>query len=288
MDVLQAKGEQKSPLKTINNNLTAYELEREEKIKRNKIRLNSLNTKKFPDSGAKDDGERRVLEKKIKKRKEALVMLEPVRRSNRAGERKNYNEDDALKAILGISVAGTSYDVMGCDDFLTEIDGNHQEETFTCEEWCANQGLEQGFKVNGYFTGWVEESCRLELGIAASESALAHGGGSAKVKSAKERSLKSLYSNPNAYFYRHNKPGEVDRKSGQWSEDEIALFVEVAKKHGCGDKWGLFASHIPGRVGYACNAVYRQVILRRGLILDDNWCIPITGAAMPRRSARQG
>ncbi|RKP26226.1 hypothetical protein SYNPS1DRAFT_8030, partial [Syncephalis pseudoplumigaleata] len=52
--------------------------------------------------------------------------------------------------------------------------------------------------------------------------------------------------NPNAYFYRHNEPGE-EQWTGDWSEEEEELFVSIAKEYGCGDKWGLFASYIPHR-----------------------------------------
>ena len=34
-------------------------------------------------------------------------------------------------------------------------------------------------------------------------------------------------------------------------------------EHGCGDKWGLFASYIPHRVGYQCSAAYRHIIIPR-------------------------
>ena len=34
-------------------------------------------------------------------------------------------------------------------------------------------------------------------------------------------------------------------------------------QHGCGDKWGLFASYIPHRVGYQCSAAYRHIIIPR-------------------------
>jgi hypothetical protein len=37
----------------------------------------------------------------------------------------------------------------------------------------------------------------------------------------------------------------------------------VAVQHGCGDKWGLFASYIPHRVGYQCSAAYRHIIIPR-------------------------
>lgn len=32
---------------------------------------------------------------------------------------------------------------------------------------------------------------------------------------------------------------------GEWTEEEHRLFVETARAHGVGDKWGLFASYLP-------------------------------------------
>lgn len=40
--------------------------------------------------------------------------------------------------------------------------------------------------------------------------------------------------------------------------------METARAHGVGDKWGLFASHLPQRVGYQCSAYYRQAGLAGG------------------------
>ncbi|KAI9228326.1 MAG: hypothetical protein DHS80DRAFT_15761 [Piptocephalis tieghemiana] len=60
-----------------------------------------------------------------------------------------------------------------------------------------------------------------------------------------------LRKNPNAYFYRHNEPGE-EQHNGDWTDAELDLFLKVAREHGCGDKWGLFSSYIPHRVGYQC------------------------------------
>lgn len=44
---------------------------------------------------------------------------------------------------------------------------------------------------------------------------------------------------------------------GEWTEEEHELFLSTARDNGVGDKWGLFASHIPQRVGYQCSAYYR-------------------------------
>ena len=39
---------------------------------------------------------------------------------------------------------------------------------------------------------------------------------------------------------------------GNWTAEEHRLFIDTAKAYGAGDKWGLFSSYIPNRVGYQC------------------------------------
>ena len=53
-------------------------------------------------------------------------------------------------------------------------------------------------------------------------------------------------------------PPACPQAQGEWTEEEHALFLSTARAHGCGDKWGLFASYIPQRVGYQCSAYYRR------------------------------
>ncbi len=84
--------------------------------------------------------------------------------------------------------------------------------------------------------------------------------------------------NPNAYFYRHVAPHETQNQ-GEWSEGETALFIATAKKFGVGDKWGLFSSHIPKRVGYQCSAYYRELI-EAGLIADPRFRLTRAGKAV--------
>ena len=43
-------------------------------------------------------------------------------------------------------------------------------------------------------------------------------------KSAKQMALEQLHSNPNAYYYRHNDPGE-SKRTGVWSEVCCNLIV---------------------------------------------------------------
>ena len=67
---------------------------------------------------------------------------------------------------------------------------------------------------------------------------------------------------------------------GDWTEEEHSLFLETAKQHGVGDKWGLFASYIPQRVGYQCSAYYRDVIIPACLVLDPRFTLSAQGKAV--------
>ena len=91
-------------------------------------------------------------------------------------------------------------------------------------------------------------------------------------------SFLALRKNPNAFFYRHTEPG-VEEWNGEWAAEEEALFVEAAKKWGIGDKWGLFSSHIPHRVGYTCAQYYRNVAIPNGIVEDDRYVINASGKA---------
>ena len=68
--------------------------------------------------------------------------------------------------------------------------------------------------------------------------------------------------------------------SGEWTAEEHELFMATAHAHGVGDRWGLFASHIPQRVGYQCSAHYRERVIPQGLVLDPRFRMTRTGAAV--------
>lgn len=72
----------------------------------------------------------------------------------------------------------------------------------------------------------------------------------------------------------------VEQAFGDWSEEEHNLFMDTAEKHGVGDKWGLFASYIPQRVGYQCSAYYRDVIIPACLVLDSRFRLTAQGKAV--------
>ena len=58
------------------------------------------------------------------------------------------------------------------------------------------------------------------------------------------------------FHFRNNAPGEESRK-GSWSAEERRLFMLTLLRLGANVEWGLFAKHIPGRVGYQCSDYYR-------------------------------
>ncbi|KAL3150540.1 hypothetical protein ABBQ32_000356 [Trebouxia sp. C0010 RCD-2024] len=172
------------------------------------------------------------------------------------------------------------------------------QELMTQQEYLTYIGKEStGIATEGHFNGWVCPAICQLYGIAdCAASAWSEGGGgkfSFKInKSAIPASLKAqgysnarafsatqLTQNPNAFFYRNVAPGQ-QQAFGDWSEEEHSLFLNTAEKHGVGDKWGLFASYIPQRVGYQCSAYYRDVIIPACLVLDSRFRLTPQGKAI--------
>ena len=58
-------------------------------------------------------------------------------------------------------------------------------------------------------------------------------------------------SNPNAYYYRFNAPGE-EQRTGHWTKEEHDRFMELIKD-GVDYRWGILSMKTPGRVGYQCS-----------------------------------
>ena len=144
---------------------------------------------------------------------------------------------------------------------------------------------------------WVAPDVCAQYGIEATADAAweAGGGGAFSVRIDKSQipaSLKArgwsdaracaatqLRKNPNAYFYRHVVPGGA-QATGEWTDGEHATFLRVARAHGVGDKWGLFASHLPQRVGYQCSAYYREVVIPAGEAVDARFRMTRGGKAV--------
>ncbi|DBA79207.1 TPA: hypothetical protein ACH3X1_009025 [Trebouxia sp. C0004] len=184
------------------------------------------------------------------------------------------------------------------DTMQPEEVGPSGRDMMTQQEYMQYTGMQaDSIASDGHFTGWVNAAVCQQCGIAnsASDAWSQNAGGkfSFKVdKSAIPASLKAqgwsnarafsatqLKQNPNTFFYRNVAPGEV-QAFGDWSEDEHKLFLETAKKYGVGDKWGLFASNIPQRVGYQCSAYYRDVIIPACLVLDARFKLSAQGKAV--------
>eukprot|EP01117_Protostelium_nocturnum_P011188 TRINITY_DN4062_c0_g1_i1.p1 TRINITY_DN4062_c0_g1~~TRINITY_DN4062_c0_g1_i1.p1 ORF type:complete len:474 (-),score=194.20 TRINITY_DN4062_c0_g1_i1:27-1448(-) len=81
--------------------------------------------------------------------------------------------------------------------------------------------------------------------------------------------------NPNAYYYRFNDPGE-EQRSGAWTKAEMELFNKRMAEVGVDGRWGVFAMTIPGRVGYQCSNFYRHLIVTKQL-KDDNYVVDEKG-----------
>ena len=87
--------------------------------------------------------------------------------------------------------------------------------------------------------------------------------------SARVRAFKAIKENPNAYYYRFNAPGEAQR-NGPWTTEERYLFLQRLASVGADGNWGIFATKIPGRVGYQCSNFYRK-LLDEGVVHDVNY-----------------
>lgn len=67
---------------------------------------------------------------------------------------------------------------------------------------------------------------------------------------------------------------------GEWTEEEHAAFLALVKEHGAGDRWGIFATHIPQRVGYQCASYYRDVVVASGAVFDPRYRMQRNGKAV--------
>ncbi|KAI7865132.1 hypothetical protein BDF14DRAFT_1970732 [Spinellus fusiger] len=145
---------------------------------------------------------------------------------------------------------------------------------------------EKAIRTQGRFLGWVNPELieKYQFEMSASEAWEKNGGGKYSLTdplgvkkkgstvrvNAKAVAQMMFKKNPNMYFYRHNEPG-VSQWTGDWTLEEKEMFLKVAREHGCGDKWGIFASYIPHRVGYQCSNFYRSELLPAGLIFDKSY-----------------
>jgi hypothetical protein len=95
--------------------------------------------------------------------------------------------------------------------------------------------------------------------------------------SARIRAWNVRHENPNAYYYRFNHPGEVQR-NGKWTQAERERFFARMTEVGVNGQWGIFAKEIYGRVGYQCANFYRQMI-ENNEIEDPRYVVDESGKA---------
>mmetsp|Transcript_2890 Transcript_2890/g.7014 ORF Transcript_2890/g.7014 Transcript_2890/m.7014 type:complete len:278 (+) Transcript_2890:40-873(+) len=187
----------------------------------------------------------------------------------------------------------------GKESVVDVLDEPEKTELLDLEEYFKLNDIDikDAIRTEGQFNGWLSEDIRSRYGIArnATQAWEENGGGKFKYKISKAdvpthlrskgwsnaRAFSStlMLKNPNAFFYRHVAPHESQRQ-GEWTEEEHNLFLETARKYGVGDKWGLFASYVPQRVGYQCSAYYRDEMVSKGLILDTRFRMTRGGRAV--------
>ncbi|KAK9828638.1 hypothetical protein WJX72_001241 [[Myrmecia] bisecta] len=277
-----------------------YERMRQARIERNTAMLKQLGVQRMAqqmqataqqaggavsspqDQEAQEQRRKEKAEARRQRAAEAAAQMTATRRSHR----------------LGGEGAGTG-DAAASDQAISTSNADPERaELLELEEFFKWKGQEvEGFQVDGHYHGWVNPAICEKYALAAnSEQAWEQNGGGKftfKIdKSAIPASLKSkgwsdarafsatqLQKNPNTYFYRHVAPHEVQAQ-GEWTQEEHDLFLTTAKANGVGDKWGLFASYIPQRVGYQCSAYYREVVIPRGLIFDPRFRMTRGGKAV--------
>jgi hypothetical protein len=215
--------------------------------------------------------------------------------NTKINNRKKYNKDLTEKNKEVVIIDDID-DIENKDDIKkheVEIELNMEEEELllSAEDYFSEEIKKKAIVVDGHFNGWINPDLieKYHFEKSAKEAWDKNGGGvyshknplgefkevSKVVKprnwsSAKYTALKLFQKNPNAYFYRHLEPG-LTQNIGDWDDNEKENFLKIAKKYGCGDKWGIFSSYIPNRVGYQCANYYRQVIIQEGLIFDPNY-----------------
>ncbi|KAJ2451789.1 hypothetical protein EV183_003385 [Coemansia sp. RSA 2336] len=274
--------------------VSEYEKQRLENIRQNREMLMSLNLIGDSPMHTSEASSKRKITVKSKPR---------TRRSNAQGsdeewsgiKRRTDQPARRSKRLRGESAEPTT----AAEDQVVET-GDVSGVLADAESHFPSTTLESAVRVNGHYSGWVEPGVqeRLQLESNATAAWESQGGGKFSFKDplgtgkrvskravpggqsvAKYVASKLLKKNPNAYFYRHTEPG-VEQWTGDWTEDERDMFINVAKQFGCGDKWGLFSTYIPHRVGYQCSNYYRQYVIPSGWIIDENYRIDSTGHAV--------
>ena len=265
------------PATTTKDHLSEYEKKRLQRIAENQQKLSELGL-----SGAK-----------ISNYRDAPTPSTYRRRANpHSRKRKAFNaptnkrRSSRLKGVAPVKY--TEEEIVTSKKTSNAI--LDMDEILTPEEYYKFLGTSPRVIVDGHFRSWVNPEYVATYGLAsnAKEAWDSNGGGKFTYATpdgfsggskAKETARRMFRKNPNSYFYRHTAPG-VPRKfdsSEPWTKEEEELFIKIAKEHGAGDKWGLFSSYIPGRIGYQCSQYYRKHMIKHGIIQDPNFAFSSSG-----------
>ncbi|KAI8096639.1 uncharacterized protein BX664DRAFT_324516 [Halteromyces radiatus] len=274
--------------------LTAYEEQRLKNIERNRQLLADFDINKARDDLLEIPTTPMPSAVKIKKDTKTRTPIAKrkkpvVQRPQRKSSRLRGIEAPAIELNADDQIETTSNDdqQQALDENTTDsIDEFWDGKLIKPDDYFDQATREKAIRTNGRFTGWVNPELiqKYQFELSAQEAWEKNGGGKFSYKdplgtgtkrkparnSARAIAQMMFKKNPNMYFYRHNEPG-VEQWTGDWTEEEKDLFMKIAREHGCGDKWGLFASYIPHRVGYQCSNYYRSVILPTGMVFDDNY-----------------
>lgn len=269
--------------------LNQYEQERLDRIQRNAAKMQHLAVQQHladVQAAASTSSQRRPPQVKERRSKAPAQPRQPVRSSARV---RGVAADHSLSADDLQAV---------CTASAHEESGSNAQELMTQQEYIEFTNINpDSISTTGHFTGWVSAAICQQYGIADDAAAAwdQNGGGRFTCKidksaipahlkaqgwsNARAFSATQLRQNPNSFFYRNVAPDQ-EQAFGDWSEEEHQLFLDTARKHGVGDKWGLFASYIPQRVGYQCSAYYRDVIVPACLVLDHRFRLSAQGKAV--------
>jgi hypothetical protein len=256
--------------------LSAYEKKRLQRISENEKKLMELGL-----TGAKISNYRDIPSPSTNRRS---VNTQPRKRKAFTAP-VNKRRSSRLKGVQPVKYAESDIVTSNSATTILEMD-----EILTPEEYYKIVGITPRVVTDGHFYSWVNPKYVELYGLAsnAKDAWNSNGGGKFTYATpdgfsggskAKETARRMFRKNPNSYFYRHTAPG-VARKfdsSEPWTKEEEELFIQIAKKHGAGDKWGLFSSYIPGRIGYQCSQYYRKHMIKHGIIQDPNFAFTNSG-----------
>ncbi|ORZ16868.1 hypothetical protein BCR42DRAFT_413356 [Absidia repens] len=259
--------------------LTAYEEQRLKNIERNrklladfdidKARSDLLDTSSTPASPTPTPVKQRATKSPINKRKQPVVQRKRRQSSRLRGIEAptiEVNEDDRIEPSKNEQSNSDDH-----DDVDEELwDGK----LIKADDYFDKATRDNAVRTDGKFTGWINADLieKYQFEMSAQEAWEKNGGGKFSYKDplgngTKRKTGGTGRNSAKVMYYIHIH----EQWTGDWTDEEKELFMKVTRKYGCGDKWGLFASYIPHRVGYQCSNYYRSIILPSGIVFDDNY-----------------